>query len=98
MTAHELQARQSRLLQRSAALRLRASTELQQLEPALAMGDRLLQGWTSLRRNPVYLASALAVLVVLKPRAVLRTTVRAWTLWQSWKNWQRARGWIMQTR
>ena len=56
MTPHDLHARRTRLLQRSAALRLRASGELQQMEPALAMGDRLLQAGTWLRRNPVYLA------------------------------------------
>ena len=95
MTPHDLLARQNRLLQRSAALRLRASAELQQMEPALAMGDRLLQAGTWLRRNPVYLAGALAVLVVLKPRIVLRTTTRIWSLWQSWQN---ARRWIAQTR
>ena len=95
MSDRDLLARQNRLLQRSAALRLRASTELQQMEPALAIGDRLLQAGTWLRRNPLYLAGALAVLVVLKPRAVRRTSARAWTLWQSW---QKARGWIAQTR
>ena len=95
MTPRDLQTRQNRLLQRSAALRLRASAELQQMEPALAMGDRLLQAGTWLRRNPVYLASALTVLVVLKPRAVLGTATRAWSIWQSWQN---ARRWIAQTR
>jgi hypothetical protein len=95
MSILELHARQTRLLQRSAALRLRASAELQQMEPALAIGDRLLQAGTWLRRNPVYLASALAVLVVLKPRAVLGTATRAWSIWQSWQN---ARRWIAQTR
>ena len=95
MASRDLLARQNRLLKRSAALRLRASAELQQMEPALAMGDRLLQAGTWLRRNPVYLASALAVLVVLKPRIVLRTTTRIWSLWQSWQN---ARRWIAQTR
>ena len=95
MTPRDLLARQNRLLKRSAALRLRASAELQQMEPAFALGDRLLQAGTWLRRNPVYLASALAVLVVLKPRAVLGTATRAWSIWQSW---QRARRWIAQTR
>ena len=95
MTPHYLHARRTRLLQRSAALRLRASGELQQMEPALAMGDRLLQAGTWLRRNPVYLAGAVAVLVVLKPRAVLGTAKRAWSVWQSW---QTARRWIAQTR
>lgn len=95
MSPRDLHVRQIRLLQRSAALRLRASAELQQMEPALAIGDRLLQAGTWLRRNPVYLAGALAVVVVLKPRAVLRVTVRAWSWWQSWQN---ARRWIAQTR
>jgi hypothetical protein len=95
MSTRDLHARTTRLLQRSAALRLRASAELQQMEPAFALGDRLLQAGTWLRRNPVYLASALAVLVVLKPRAVLGTATRAWYVWQSWQN---ARRWIAQTR
>ena len=95
MSTRDLLARQTRLLQRSAALRLRASAELQQMEPALAMGDRLLQAGRWLRRNPVYVAGALAVLVVLKPRAVLGAAMRAWSVWQSW---QRARRWIAQTR
>lgn len=95
MTPRDLLARQNHLLKRSAALRLRASAELQQMEPAFALGDRLLQAGTWLRRNPVYLAGALAVLVVLKPRAVLGTATRAWSIWQSWQN---ARRWIAQTR
>ena len=95
MSARDLLARQNHLLQRSAALRLRASTELEQMEPIFAVGDRLLQAGTWLRRNPVYLAGALAVLVVLKPRAVLGTAGRAWSIWRSWQN---ARRWIAQTR
>jgi hypothetical protein len=95
MSPHDLHARTSRLLQRSATLRLRASAELQQMEPALALGDRLLMAGTWLRRNPVYLLGALAVLVVVKPRAVLGTAKRAWSIWQSW---QHARRWIAQTR
>jgi len=95
MSTHKLHARQTRLLQRSAALRLRASAELQQMEPAFALGDRLLQAGTWLRRNPVYLVGALAVLVVLRPRAVLGTATRAWSVWQSW---QTARRWIARAR
>ena len=95
MSSHKLHARQTRLLQRSAALRLRASAELQQMEPAFALGDRLLQAGTWLRRNPVYLVGALAVLVVLKPRAVLGTATRAWSVWQ---RWQTARRWIARAR
>jgi hypothetical protein len=95
MTPRDLLARQNRLLKRSAAYRLRASAELQQMEHALVMCDRLLQAGTWLRRNPVYLAGTLAVLVVLKPRAMLGTAMRAWSVWQSW---QRARRWIAQTR
>jgi hypothetical protein len=95
MSLRELHARQTLLMQRSAALRLRASAELQQMEPAFALGDHLLQAGTWLRRNPVYLVGALAVLVVLKPRAVLGTATRAWSIWQSWQN---ARRWIAQTR
>ena len=95
MASRDLLARQNRLLKRSAALRLRASAELQQMEPAFALGDRLLLAGTWLRRNPVYLAGALAVLVVLKPRAVLGTAARAWSIWRSWQN---ARRWIAQTR
>jgi len=95
MSTHKLHARQTRLLQRSAALRLRASAELQQMEPAFALGDRLLQAGTWLGRNPVYLVGALAVLVVLKPRAMLGTATRAWSIWQSW---QTARRWIARAR
>jgi len=95
MSTHKLHARQTLLLQRSAALRLRASAELHQMEPALAIGDRLLQAGTWLRRNPVYLVGALAVLVVLQPRAVLGSATRAWSVWQSW---QTARRWIARAR
>lgn len=95
MTAKDLQARQSRLLQRSATLRARASAELQQLQPRFAMGDRLLLAGAWLRGNSAYLAATMAVLVVIKPRAVLRITIRAWSLWQSW---QTARRWIGQAR
>ena len=93
--AKDLQARQSRLLQRSATLRARASAELQQLQPGFAMGDRLLLAGAWLRGNSAYLAATMAVLVVIKPHAVWRITVRAWSLWQSW---QTARRWIGQER
>ena len=95
MSARDLLARHNRLLQRSAALRLRATADLQQIEPAFAWCDRFVQAGGWLRRNPVYLAGALTVLVVLKPRAVLGTAARAWSIWRSCQN---ARRWIAQTR
>ena len=95
MTTRHLHAHRARLLQRSAALRQRAATELQHMQPALAKGDRLLQAAAWVRRNPMYLVGALAVLAVLRPRAMLRATTRVWSLWQSW---QHARRWIARAR
>ena len=95
VTTRHLHAHRAHLLQRSALLRQRAASELQHMQPALALGDRLLQAAAWVRRNPMYLAGALAVLLVLKPRAMLRATTRVWSLWQSW---QQARRWIVRAR
>jgi len=95
MNRQDLQTHQARLQKRSAALRLQAAAELRQLEPAFAMGDRLVQAGMWVRRNPAYLLGALALLVVIKPRAALRATVRGWSWWQ---NWQNARRWITRAR
>ena len=95
MRSADLQARQNRLLLRSASLRAQARAQLQQLQPAFNLGDRVVGAAMWLRRNPVYLAGGLLLLVAFKPRKSLRALGRVWSLWRSW---QGARRWIAQAR
>jgi hypothetical protein len=80
-----LHARQTRLLQRSAVLRVQAQQELIQLAPSFALADRVVQAGKWLRSNPLYAVAALATCVVLKPRAAWRMAIRGWSLWQRWQ-------------
>jgi len=91
----DLRARQARLLQRSAVLRVQARRELLQLEPGFALANRMVQAGIWLHRNPLYAIAALAMCAVLKPRAVWRATVQVWSLWQ---RWQTLRRWITHAR
>jgi hypothetical protein len=95
MGSAELRDRQNRLLHRSAGLRAQARAQLQQLQPAFSLGDRVLGVGLWLRRNPLYLAGGLLLLVAFKPRTSLRALGRMWSVWRSW---QGARRWIAQAR
>ena len=59
------------------------------------LGDRVVGAAMWLRRNPMYLAGGLLLLVAFKPRKSLRALGRVWSLWRSW---QGARRWIAQAR
>ena len=92
----DLRARQTRLLQRSAVLRVQAQQELMQLAPSFALADGVIEAGKWLHRNPLYAIAALATCAVLKPRTALRMATRGWSMWQRWQTLRqgitRARG------
>lgn len=56
-----------------------------QLAPAFAVADGLREAWRWLRRNPEWLAGGIAVLVVVRPRALWRMAQRSFFAWQLWR-------------
>jgi len=91
----DLHARQTRLLQRSAVLRVQARQELRQLEPNFVLADRVVLVGKWLRRNPLHAVTTLAACVALKPRTAWRMATRGWSMWQ---RWQTLRQWIAPAR
>lgn len=71
-----------RLLARSALLRDRVTEQAAVLTPVLTLGDRVSDAVRWGRSHPALLASALVVVVVLRPRFVWRWALRGWTSWQ----------------
>jgi len=81
----DLAARREELLLRSAQLREQLAQHVQVFRPALRTADKVRDGVQWARRNPVWMllgATALAGIVVMRPRAALRLTARAWSSWQ----------------
>lgn len=83
-TAAELAARREQLLLRSAQLREQLRVRTQVLRPALRAADRVRGGVDRVREHPgvwLVLAAALAGAAVVRPRAVMRLGLRAWSGW-----------------
>ena len=74
--------RRQQLLRESADLRERLHAHALGLAPALTLADR---GWATgrwLRDHPLVPAAALALLVLYRPRRLLRWGRRAWSAWR----------------
>lgn len=85
----ELALKKQRLRQKSAALRDAFADQASAWAPAFSAVDRVQAGIGWLRRHPALPIAVLAVLLVARPRAVLRLVVRGWLFW---RGWQRLRG------
>lgn len=88
-------ARRAALVQRSRALRAGLVADAQALRPALIAADALRDGVHWLRAHPLWLAAAVGLVVLRRPRRVLRWAWR-WgpRLWAVRGAWQRlVRGW-----
>ncbi len=82
--------RQQQLLDRNAVLRQRLGHDAQALRTPLTLADQVRSGWRWLQAHPEWVGLGTLVLVVWRPRRVLRLAGR---LWAGWRLWQRARRW-----
>lgn len=87
--AQELALQRQRLRARSAALRAAIAHDVQVLAPPLALADHVRDGWRWLRRHPEWPLGGLVLVVLLRPRRVLRVAVKAWGVWQLWRRARR---------
>jgi YqjK-like protein len=86
----ELQLRRERLRMRSAELRLTIADRSQAFAPPLALADQAQAGVRWLRAHPEWPLGTLALLLVMRPRRVLRWGGRLWMGWRLWRRGQRA--------
>ena len=84
-------ARRTRLLARSAELRVTLAHEAQVLKAPLAVADQLVVAATWLVRNPAWPLAGLVLLVAARPRRVIGWGAR---LWWGWNAWRRVQRWI----
>lgn len=90
MSRVETLLRQQRLVLRSAQLRHTMADQAQALKLPLSLADRARGGVDWLRQHPLVPASALALLVLLRPARALR-----WggSLWSAWKLYRKLSDW-----
>jgi hypothetical protein len=86
----ELAQRREALLIRSTALRGRMADDLAALSGAAGVVDTVWAGWTWVRRHPLPVASAVALLAAWRPRRLLRLASGAWVGWRWWRRLQPA--------
>jgi hypothetical protein len=79
--SHSITQRQQKLLLRSALLRQDVADSLNLWRPPLARIDRWRAGLQWLQQHPVWPVSAVAVVVVLRPRRTLVWARRLWWIW-----------------
>ena len=92
----ELHQQRGRLLERIAAQRGTLSRQMAPLQGVLHIGDRVSDraarmvqdGKNFARQHPLAMAAAVAAVVLLKPRTVLRWTRRGLSLWRTWRGVQ----------
>ncbi|GMV56770.1 MAG: hypothetical protein AMXMBFR6_25750 [Betaproteobacteria bacterium] len=77
-------ARIGALRARSAQLRENLADDLTALEPLCALADRVTAGIERVRAHPEWLAGALVLFVVLRPRRAFRFARRLVLLWGLW--------------
>lgn len=78
-----------RLVARSERLRERVAAQAAALTPALDFGDRVRDGVRWVHGHPALVASALAVVAIVRPRVVWRWGLRAWSVWKLVGRWRR---------
>jgi hypothetical protein len=90
----ELELERGRLLARSAQLRAELGAQSTVLRTPLAVVDQVRAGVHWLRRHPEWPLGALAVLVLLRPRRVVRWSARLFWGWRLWRRAQPAVQWL----
>ena len=78
--------KKQRLLMRSADLRDRMSGHAEGLSPFFLAVDRLRAAGTAIARHPEWVAGAVVLLVVVRPRFVWRWMQRGFVGWRLWKS------------
>jgi YqjK-like protein len=91
----ELAVRRETLRLRSGLLRDRLAGEVQALQAPLAWADRAVDAALWLRRHPEWPVGLAAVLLVVRPRILLRWGTRGWA---AWRLWRRARPYVLIAR
>lgn len=97
----ELAQRCDALQARSAELRVVLARESQVIQTPLALADQALAGLRWLKAHPLWVGIVVAVLVVWRPRRVLRLGARAWGAWRLWgrvQRWQATVGPLLPRR
>lgn len=80
----ELAARKERLVMRSELLRGQMAAHLHRWEPVFEGIDRVRDIGRWLRGHPEVVGAALVLLLVKRPRALMRWARRAWVGWKLW--------------
>ena len=88
----ELLLRKQQLVARSADLRERLMAQTAGFSPVLSMAYRLTRGLGTLRQHPEWVAGALAVVAVVRPRFAWRWARRGLL---GWRTWQSVRGGLL---
>ena len=76
---------------RSHALRERLAHESQPLQHPLALGDQVRDGVRWLKAHPLWIAGAVALPLILRPRRAAGWGVK---LWWGWRAWRRLAAWL----
>ena len=92
----ELHQQRGRLLERIAVQRSTLSRQMAPLRGVLHIGDRLSDraarmvqdGKGFVQQHPLAIAAAVAAVVLLKPRTVMRWTRRGLSAWRTWRGVQ----------
>lgn len=82
----ELALKKQRLLARSSDLRDRVGAHAAGLSPLFVAADRVRAVGAAARRHPEWIAAAVVVLIVARPRLVWRWAQRGFVGWRIWRN------------
>lgn len=88
-----LAARKQALLIRSAELRVLMTQHGRELQAPLAVADQAVAATQWLRAHPQWVAGALLLVAVLRPRRALGWASR---LWWGWGLYRKARSWLQR--
>ncbi|MFZ5557075.1 MAG: YqjK family protein [Pseudomonadota bacterium] len=75
--------RRAQLLARAAGERDRLADGLNRYRPLAAVGDDLIRIGRSIAAHPEWIAGAVVLLAVARPRFLLRLAGRAWVVWRA---------------
>jgi len=89
----ELALRKQRLQIRCDALRAQWAGQARGAKSLCDTTDRLVNGWTWLRRHPEIVVAVVVTLLVARRSTVFRWIRRSFLAWQIWR---RGRGWLVR--
>jgi hypothetical protein len=78
----EIALRRERLIAQAAQQRTVLVQSVQPLRAPLALADQGLVGLRYLKRHPAWVVGGVAVIVILRPRAVGKWLARVWLAWK----------------